>query len=312
MVLPPIVAVVGPTASGKSAIALEAARRVAGTEVVSVDAFAVYRSMDIGTAKPDVAARRVVPHHLIDVVEPTEDFDVARFRAAYAVVRADLDRRCAPSVLVGGTGLYHRVVVDGLEPPGRWPDVRARLERELVEVGPEVLHARLADADPRAASRMEPTNSRRVVRALEVVEGSGRPFSSFGPGLDAYPPTRTVQIGVRRSREDLARRVRDRVLAMVEAGWLDEVRDLLRAGGWSATAGQAIGYPELAEVVSGSCSFDVAIETIVARTRRLAVRQERWFRRDPRVRWVDVDDDPSTTVAAVAAVVRGLHDHRTA
>ncbi|MFM8945204.1 MAG: tRNA (adenosine(37)-N6)-dimethylallyltransferase MiaA, partial [Actinomycetota bacterium] len=174
-------AIIGPTASGKSSVALELCRRVGGAEIVSIDAMQVYRGMNIGTATPSAAERAEVRHHLIDVVEPTAEFTLAQFQTLYTEALADIDRRSGRAVLVGGTGLYLRAVTDGLTPPGQWPEIRARLENEALAVGPEVLHARLAERDPLAASRMEPTNLRRIVRALEVVEGSGRPFSAFGP-----------------------------------------------------------------------------------------------------------------------------------
>lgn len=304
---PPVVAVVGPTASGKSAVALAAAGECPGSELVSIDAFAVYQGMDIGTAKPTAEERAAVPHHLVDVVEAVDEFTVAEFQRAHDLVRADLARRGVPAILVGGTGLYHRVVVDGLELPGQWPAIRERLEREVATGGAPALHERLGRLDPVAAGRMEPTNARRVVRALEVCEGSGRPFSSFGPGLDAYPHSPVVQIGLRWDRDRLTERIDVRVRSMVERGWLAEVERLRARGGWSRTAGQAVGYDELAGVLDGRLDLDDAIDSIVARTRRLAVRQERWFRRDPRIRWVDVDEDPLVAVPVVVRALSGLH-----
>lgn len=293
---------IGPTASGKSPVAMQVARRVPGTELVSVDAMQVYRGMDIGTAKPTVAERDEVRHHLIDLVEPAQDFTVAEFQRCYDAVRHDLDERGVPAVLVGGTGLYHRAVIDGLTLPGEWPEIRARLEREAAETGAPELHARLVTLDPLAASRMEPTNTRRVVRALEVCEGSGRPFSSFGPGLEAYPPSEVEQVGLRWPRDVLARRIEQRVRSMMAAGLLAEV-ERVHAAGLSRTAGQALGYKELIEHLEGRVGLDEAVEQVVVRTRQLAVRQLRWFGRDPRVRWVDVDDDP---VADAAPLVEAL------
>lgn len=295
------VAVVGPTASGKSAVAQHVAERLGDVELVSVDAMQVYRGMDVGTAKPTAAERARVPHHLIDVVEPDEEFTVAEFQRRYEQVRHDLERRGRRSILVGGTGLYHRVVVDRLTLPGEWPAIRRRLIDEAGPAGegtPE-LHARLVGLDPVAATRMEPTNTRRVVRALEVCLGSGRPFSSFGSGLDTYPDSDVVQIGLRWDRDVLAGRVEARVHAMLAAGFLDEVRSLAERG-LSRTASQALGYRELLDHLAGRSSFDEAVDATVRRTRQFAVRQLRWFRRDPRVRWVDVTADP---VAAAAPVV---------
>jgi tRNA dimethylallyltransferase len=190
-------ALVGTTASGKSTLALEAARSLGGIEIVAVDSMQVYRGMDIGTAKPSPAERAEVPHHLLDVADPSEDFSVARFQAAARAVLVEIESRGNRALLVGGTGLYLQAVVDGLRLPGEWPDVRAELEAEAATpAGVGALHGRLAVADPPAAARIEPSNARRVVRALEVTLGSGQPFSSFGPGLDAYPPTTFRLAGV--------------------------------------------------------------------------------------------------------------------
>lgn len=288
-------AIIGPTASGKSSVALELCRRIGDAEIVSIDAMQVYRGMDIGTATPSAAERTEIRHHLIDLVEPTSEFTVAQFQAAYVEALADIDRRSKRAVLVGGTGLYLRAVTDGLTLPGQWPDIRTRLEHEAAAVGPEVLHERLRERDPLAASRMEPTNVRRIVRALEVVEGSGRPFSEFGPGFDSYMESDVVQVGIRWPREVLASRIEARVRSMIEAGWVDEVRALVADAGsvpLSRTAAQALGYKELIEHVQGRLSLAAAVDMIVLRTRQFAVRQERWFRRDPRIRWFDVESDP--------------------
>jgi tRNA dimethylallyltransferase len=300
----PLVAVVGPTASGKSAVAMAAARALGDVELVSVDAMQVYRGMDVGTAKPSAEERAEIAHHLIDLVDASDDFTVADFQREFERVRFDLATRGRRGILVGGTGLYHRAVVDALTLPGEWPAVRAELLEEAATVGTPALHARLAGLDPGAAAKMEPTNTRRVVRALEVCVGSGRPFSSFGPGLDAYPPSPVVQIGLRWDRDALARRIELRVHTMVAAGLEDEVRRL-HASGMSPTAAQALGYKELIEHLDGNCSLDEAIAATITRTRQFAVRQERWFRRDPRVRWVTVHDgDP--VAASLADVVTAL------
>ncbi len=270
---------------------MAAAAELGDVELISVDSMQVYRGMDIGTAKPSAAERARVPHHLVDLVDPAHDFTVAEFQRAYRDVVADLARRHRRAILVGGTGLYHRAAIDDFEMPGEWPAIRARLEAEAAEGGPEALHARLADTDPDAAAKMEPTNVRRIVRALEVCEGSGRRFSSYGPGLDAYPGTDVVQVGLRWDRAVLATRIERRVALMMEAGLLDEVRGLLAAG-WSRTASQALGYKELAAHLDGTCTLDAAVERIIVRTRQFSVRQLRWFGRDPRIRWVDVEDEP--------------------
>lgn len=290
----------GPTASGKSAVAVAVAERHGDIDLVSIDAMQVYRGMDIGTATPTADDRRRVRHHLIDLIDPTEEFTVAEFQQHYEATQAAIAASGRRAVLVGGTGLYHRVVIDRLTLPGEWPALRHRLE---LDAGPggrstPTLHQLLARIDPPAAARMEPTNTRRVVRALEVCLGSGRPFSSYGPGLDAYPESEVTQIGLRWDREMLATRIERRVHAMLAAGWLNEVAALAETP-LSRTASQALGYRELLDHLAGRCSLDAAVEATVLRTRQFAVRQLRWFRRDPRVRWVDVEHDPVAEVAPV-------------
>lgn len=285
------VALIGATASGKSSLAHTFASRHDDVEIVSVDSMQVYRGMDIGTASPSREERAAVPHHLIDVCDPSEEFTVARFRDLLDEALLGIGRRGHRALLVGGTGLYHRCAVDGLELAGGNDAVRARLEGEASELGVEELHRRLASLDPVAADRMEPTNLRRVVRALEVIEVTGRPFSSFGDGLDRYPPTPVAQIGLRWERAALAERIEARVHAMIDSGFVDEVIALLDASP-SRTAMQALGYAEIAAHLRGECSLDEAIDATVLHTRQFAVRQERWFRRDPRIRWVDITADP--------------------
>lgn len=294
------VAVVGPTASGKSSVALAAAESVGDTELISVDSMQVYRSMDIGTAKPSLDERRRVRHHLIDVVEPDAEFTVAEFQRSYRSVLDDLAARRRAAILVGGTGLYHRAVIDDLDVPGEWPEVRARLVEEVRQVGAAELHARLIGLDATAASKIEPTNERRIVRALEVCEGSGRPFSSFGPGLDAYPPSEVAQIGLRWERDMLTGRIEQRVRRMMADGLLAEVR-ALHERGLSRTAAQALGYKELIAHIEGTLGLDDAVEQIIVRTRQFAIRQLRWFGRDPRVRWVEIEHDPVAEAASLVA-----------
>ena len=291
------VVVLGPTASGKSDVAMAAARAVAGTEIVAVDAMQVYRGMDIGTAKPSPADQREVRHHGIDLVDPDVDHTVADYRRGYDGWVAGI---AGHPLLVAGTGLYLSAVVDRLEMPGRWPAVRD----ELATLPTADLWHRLTELDPTAAARIDPANRRRTERALEVTIGSGRPFSSYGPGLQAYPPTDVVLIGLRWPREVLAQRIAGRVEAMMAAGLLAEVARVA-AGGLSRTARQALGYKELLDHLDGATSLDAAVASIVLRTRQFAVRQERWFRRDPRVRWCDIDQDPVAEVAP--AVVAALH-----
>lgn len=283
-------AILGPTASGKSSVAMAVATVSSSNtpvEIVAVDAMQIYRGMDIGTAKPTPDERDRIPHHLIDLVEPSEEFTVARFQREFSTVRSDVEARGVSAILVGGTGLYVRAVVDGLDIPGHWPDIRARLEAEVERDGTTDTYERVRRLDPVAASRIEPNNARRIVRALEVIEGSGRPFSSFGPGVDTYPESEVLQVAIRWDRERLSRRITERVHSMMAAGWLDEVSRLADQP-LSRTASRALGYHELFEHLAGRTSLDDAIETIVLRTRQYAVRQERWFRRDPRIEWFDV------------------------
>jgi tRNA dimethylallyltransferase len=216
-------AIVGPTASGKSALAMALAERNGGIELLSIDSMQVYRGMDIGTAKPSPDDRSRVRHHLIDLLDPDEESSVSWFQDAAASARSDVEARGASPVYVGGTGLYHRAVLDDLDIPGQWPEVAAELEAEPDTSG---LHSRLAALDPVAASRMEPGNRRRVVRALEVTIGGGRPFSEYGPGLDHYPSSDVIQIGLRVERAATAARVAARFDRQLEAGLVDEVARL--------------------------------------------------------------------------------------
>jgi len=287
------VALLGPTAAGKSTLAVELARRRPGVEIVSVDSMAVYRWMDIGTAKPDAAARASVPHHLLDLVDPDEEYTVVRFQEAARRVLAEIGERGHRALLVGGTGLYLRAVVDDLEMPGRFPEVAHRLERDAGDPrGLAALHARLAELDPVAAARITTANRRRVVRALEVTIGAGRPFSSFGPGLEAYPPTPFRLVGIPFVAVIHDRRIERRLEDLVAAGFVDEVRALLaRPGGLSRTARQALGYREVLSHLEEGVPLDEALAEAVRRTKAFARRQWAWSRRDPRIRWLDPRGD---------------------
>jgi tRNA dimethylallyltransferase len=296
-------ALVGTTASGKSAVAFEIARRRPDVELVSVDSMCVYRGMDIGTAKPTPAERAEVPHHLLDLADPSEDYSVSRFQADARAVLDGIEARGHRALLVGGTGLYLQAVVDELELPGRWPEVAAGLEAEADRPGGVgTLHARLNDLDPVAAGRMRPSNRRRVVRALEVTLGSGRRFSSFGPGLATYAASRFQLVGLRLSPGEVARRIEERFLAQLGAGFLDEVRGLASSGpGLSRTARQALGYRELLAHVEQGVPLDEATADGIRRTRSFARRQRAWFRRDPRITWID-PVDPGGHANPLAAV----------
>lgn len=285
--------ILGPTASGKSDLAMAYAAQRADVEIVAVDAMQVYKRMDIGTAKPTAADRELVVHHCVDLVEPSQPYTVAEFARTGRGALREINARGAQPLLVAGTGLYLRALIDPLEIPGQWPEVRERLENRAAEEGSHVLYAQLAELDPTAAARMEPSNSRRVVRALEVTLGAGRPFSSFGSGLAVYHPTPFVQIGLRWPRDVLEQRITERVHRMIAAGFVDEVARLaVERVPLSVTARQALGYREIFDHLDGKMTLDEAVALTILRTRQFAVRQERWFRRDPRIRWVDVEHDP--------------------
>jgi len=288
-----MLALVGPTASGKSEAALAIAPGL-GAEIVSVDSMLVYRGMDVGTAKPTAEQRVAVPHHMLDLAEPSERFTVARYQE---LARSAL-RSVARPLLVGGSGLYLRAVLDELAFPPEDPVVRASLEAEADDLGADALYRRLADMDPVAAARIEPGNVRRIIRALEVTAISGAPFSSFATAWDRYDANRVRAAGIRMDREVQKIRIGERVLAMLRNGWLEEVQGLLDRGfgGW-LTASRAIGYAELAEYLDGRLSLDEAAERTVKRTRELARRQMAWFRRDPRIRWFDVGPGGAAEVA---------------
>lgn len=290
-------ALVGPTASGKTDLAIEVATALGDLEIVMADAMCVYRRMDIGTAKPTPAQQAEVRHHLIDVADPHEDFSIAQFQRAASEVVGEVERRGSRALIVGGSGLYVRALVDGLSPPPRYPDARAALDAE-----PDTarLHSRLAELDPVAASRMEPTNRRRVVRALEVTLGSGKPFSAHGGALSDYGPTRFRQVGIWVPRDVLARRIAARYEQQMEAGFLDEVRALDELDPpLSRTAAQALGYKELLEHLHGRSTLEDALETAVTRTRSFARRQRVWFRRDPRISWLGASGDPRSLLPAL-------------
>ncbi|MER5737715.1 MULTISPECIES: tRNA (adenosine(37)-N6)-dimethylallyltransferase MiaA [unclassified Streptomyces] len=281
---PRVIAVVGPTAAGKSDLGVFLAQQLGG-EVVNADSMQLYRGMDIGTAKLTPEERGGVPHHLLDVWDVTEAASVAEYQR---LARAEIDRLLAEGrtpVLVGGSGLYVRGAVDALEFPGTDPEVRARLEAELEERGSGVLHARLAVADPEAARAILPGNGRRIVRALEVIEITGKPFTANLPGHESVYDT--VQIGVDVARPELDERIATRVDRMWEAGLVDEVRALeaigLREG---RTASRALGYQQVLAALAGECTEDEARAETVRATKRFARRQDSWFRRDPRVHWL--------------------------
>jgi tRNA dimethylallyltransferase len=283
----PLLAIVGPTASGKTLAAIEIAERL-HAEVVSVDSMLVYRGMDVGTAKPSAAEMARVPHHLIDVAEPSEAFSVARYQTLGIAALREIGTRGRPILLAGGSGLYFRALVDDLEFPGTDSDTRELLEREADVVGADAMYTRLAELDPVGAAKIAPANVRRTIRALEVAAITGRRFSSFAAAWERFPEGHVRAAGLAIPRDLLDVRARARVLAMLEAGLLGEVRGLLERGfgGW-LTSSQAIGYAEFARHLQGQLSLEDAVERTVKRTKNLARRQEAWFRRDPRIRWFE-------------------------
>ncbi|MEN3272485.1 MAG: tRNA dimethylallyltransferase, partial [Actinomycetota bacterium] len=278
-----MIAIVGATATGKSSVAMCVARAFEDVEIVSLDSMQVYRGLDIGTAKPTVDERAEVRHHLLDIADLDEEMSVADIQRAAREAIADIDDRGAHALLVGGTGLYVRAVLDDLELPGQFPDVRRELE---ADVDTDALQARLSSLDPDAAARIPPGNRRRVVRALEVTLGSGRPFSSYGPGLAVYPPSTALQVGIELSLDELDRRIEARVRGMLDDGFVEEVAGL-QGRPRSRTAAVALGYDELEAHLAGDLTLDEALAAVVTRTRQLARRQRRWFRRDPRIVWTD-------------------------
>jgi tRNA dimethylallyltransferase len=298
-------ALVGPTASGKSALALAAAHALGDVEIVSVDSMQVYRGMDIGTAKPTMRERATVPHHLIDIADPDEEWSVARFQAAARAAVDDIGARSRRALLVGGTGLYVQAVVDPLTFPPQDLVVRAELaDVACTDDGRAAAYAELARLDPRAAERIEPGNTRRIVRALEVIRLTGEPFSSFGPGLQSYGDTvfPVVMVGIELPRPVLDDRIESRFAAMRDAGLVDEVRGLVARGGLSRSARQAIGYKEVLAHLDGEVSLDEAFDEAVRRTKRFARRQVRWFRRDPRITWLAVDENPCDLLPELLAL----------
>lgn len=296
---PVVVAVVGPTATGKSALGIELAKRLGG-EVVNTDSMQLYRGMDIGTAKLTLGEREGVPHHLLDLWDVTEPAAVAAYQRLARGVVDDLLSAGKSAVLVGGSGLYVRAVLDDLDFPGTEPEVRARLEAELEALGSGALHRRLEQLDPVAAERILPSNGRRIVRALEVIELTGRPFAAALPEPRYVRPA--VQIGLGADRETLDARLDHRVDLMWEAGLVDEVRGLVPQGiREGRTAGKALGYAQVLSFLAGDCSEDEAREETKRTTRKFARRQMTWFGRDQRVSWLPADH-PQLVDAALAAI----------
>ncbi|MDO5719141.1 MAG: tRNA (adenosine(37)-N6)-dimethylallyltransferase MiaA [Actinomycetaceae bacterium] len=296
-----MIGIVGPSASGKSTVAFTLAQRAqqwsdGAGEIVSMDAFALYRGMDIGTAKPPASQRNAIAHHQIDVLDISQVASVARYQQA---ARGDVDaieKRGNTPIAVGGSGLYARALFDRMEFPGTDPLVRERLMREAESEGAEALYERLRQVDPRAANAVHPNNTRRVVRALEVIEITGKPFTATLPSYEFARPA--FLIGIRRDNDDLDARIERRTEAMFAEGFVDEVRHLMAQGLEHApTASRATGYPSVINFIRGRCSEREAREDVCLQTRRLVRRQIKWFRRDPRIHWVDATGYDDTQVA---------------
>jgi len=296
--------ILGCTGCGKGSLGRELAAR-AGGEIVSIDSMKVYRRMNIGTAKPSPAARAELPHHLIDVAEPSEEFSVARYVVLADAALADIRSRRRPAFVVGGTPLYIKALLEGLfEGPGADETLRDRFRDEAAERGGPALHARLREVDAEAADRIHPNDLRRVVRALEVFELTGKPISSLQEQWDRQRRYECLLIGLRRDREDQNHRTNERVRRMIDAGLVEEVRGLLaEAEPLGATARKAVGYAEIIEHLQGGCSLANAVEMIKINTRQLAKSQRTWFKRFDGVNWVDLE--PSDTAEGVAAELIG-------
>ena len=283
---PPVIAVVGPTGSGKSDLSVSLALELGG-EVINADSMQFYRGMDIGTAKITLAERRGVPHHLLDILDVTEEASVSDFQQQARELIAGIHARGKRAILAGGSGLYVRAALDVLEFPGTDPAIRRRLEAELEAGGPAPMRARLEAVDPVSAGRLG--DARRIIRALEVFELTGRPFSSFMPTREYFQPA--VQIGLEVDREQLRDRLARRVHAMVDSGLLDEVRRLDAAGlRLGRTAPRALGYAQFLKVLDGESDPATAAEETIVATRQFARRQLTWFRADPRIHWLDWQD----------------------
>jgi len=290
-------AIVGTTASGKSQIAMSVAERIGTFELVSLDSMQIYQGMDIGTAKPTKEEQALIPHHMIDIVKPHEEYTISQFQIQAKEAIDGIVSRGVQPLLVGGTGLYLRTIIDELNIPGQFPETRKELEKNL---DTRALYEKLTQFDPLASTRMEPNNRRRIIRALEVTIGSGRRFSSYGPGLSTYEEVNYKMIGLRWDRNTLDRRIVKRFEDQIANGFLKECEKLIDAKKQlSRTASQALGYKHLFGHIRGDYSLDEAIETAIKDTKKFARKQERWFRRDPRINWIDINDDPDESLPLI-------------
>ena len=300
----PTITIAGATATGKSDLGLNLAEHLGG-EIINTDSMQFYRGMDIGTAKLPVSQRRGIPHHLIDILDVREEANVQTFQQQAREAIADIRSRGRRPILVGGSGLYVRAATDEMEFPGTDPQVRARLESE-VAADRWGKHRQLQELDPAAAAKITPNDTRRIVRALEVIELTGRPFSAALPNYQAIAPT--IHLGLSVDRDILHERIAARVGLMWEQGWVDEVRNLLEHGlAEGRTASRAIGYAQIQLHLAGELDRSAAQEQTTVRTRQFARRQDTWFRRDPRIVWIDatVGDHEANTARALEAITGG-------
>ena len=288
---PKVVSIIGPTASGKTALAINLARsleRVTGQacEIVNADAYQMYKHMDIGTAKASAEEQAQVRHHLIDIIEPSDEMSVARFQELARETIREISSRGVRPILVGGSGLYARAAIDDISFPSTDPEIRARIERRAEEIGEHALFEELKAKDPQAAERMDECNVRRTIRALEVIELTGQPFSASLPRYSYIIPT--VQIGLDVDREILDSKIDARTKIMRDMGFEDEVRAIRNS--LSVTASRALGYPQIMALLDGDMTADEAYADIAQKTKRLARKQMGWFGRDPRVHWLNAAD----------------------
>lgn len=306
----PVIGVVGPTAAGKSDLALDLAERLGG-EVINTDSMQVYPGMDIGTAKIPVGQRRGIPHHLLDFLDIDQTASVAAFQRLARAVIEDCHGRAVVPIVVGGSALYTRGVLDEIDFPGTDPAIRARLEQELADHGTPALYERLRQVDPGAAASIEPANSRRIVRALEVIELTGGGFKATMPELKYHYP-RTIQIGVRMPRLALDQRIEARVHQMWAQGFVDEVRGLEPRLRGARTASRAIGYAQVLAFLAGEISEAEAQRQTIVATRRFVRRQDAWFLKDPRIHWVDAlaGDAVDQALTAIEKVTAASQDRQ--
>ena len=297
----PRLAIVGTTASGKSKLAMAIAEIVRDFEIVSLDSMQVYKSMDIGTAKPTKEEQAITPHHMIDIVEPHEEYTISQFQIEAQNAIDGIETKGMLPLLVGGTGLYLRSIIDELDIPGQYLTTRKKLESNP---NTAELYQELTELDPLASTRMEPNNRRRIIRALEVTIGSGMKFSSYGPGLSVYRDSAYKIIGLRWERAEIDRRITARFDAQMESGFLNECERLINSKDpLSRTASQALGYKHLFQYLKGECCLDEAVETAIKDTKKFARKQERWFRRDPRINWIDIRNDVAESLPQILKVL---------